>query len=241
MTDERIDRPSPAVSLELHSDRSARKAIAERIASRYESHFLRGYARWKLRTDPLYEAVAQRLAGHELPIVDVGCGIGLMSLYLRENGYGGAIVGIDHDAAKIAAAQRAAAGDPRLRFSVGDATDPLPAGSSVLLLDLIHYFDDETQLRIAGNAANAVAPGGAVMIRDALGDGSWRHRMTAAAEFFARAVRWMKAGRVNFPSRDRLLGAFPGFSAEVVPLWGGTPFNNYLFVFRRSKDGIAKE
>ena len=30
-----------------------------------------------------------------------------------------------------------------------------------------------------------------------------------------------------------IVEAFPGFEREVVPLWGRTPFNNYLFVFRK--------
>jgi hypothetical protein len=51
---------------------------------------------------------------------------------------------------------------------------------------------------------------------------------------FARGVRWTKGERLNFPMRSRIVDAFAGFTAEITPMWGATPFNNYLFVFRKS-------
>lgn len=201
------------------------------IAARYDTRFLRFYARSKLATDPLYDAVAQRLRGHLHPVVDVGCGIGLMAFHLREQGFTQPISGIDHDAAKIAEASRAAYDG--IRFSTGDARDALPAGSSVLLLDVLHYFDAEEQSRILENVARAVPPGGVAVIRDAVRDGSWRYRATYAAELFARGIHWIRAERLHFPTRERIVGAFEGFDVEVAPLWGATPFNNYLFLFTK--------
>lgn len=201
------------------------------IAARYETLFLRFYARSKLATDPLYDAVARRLRGHPHPVVDVGCGIGLMAFHLREHGFAQPITGIDHDATKIAEASRAAYDG--IRFATGDARDEIPAGSSVLLLDVLHYFDTEEQSRILENVARAVPPGGVAIIRDAVRDGSWRYRATYAAELFARGIQWIRAERLHFPTRDRIVGAFEGFDVETAPLWGATPFNNYLFVFTK--------
>ena len=201
------------------------------IAARYDSRFLRFYAHSKLATDPLFDAVSQRLRGHPHPVVDVGCGIGLMAFHLREQGFAQAITGIDHDAAKIAEASRAAYDG--IRFAIGDARDAIPAGSSVLLLDVLHYFDAEEQSLILANVARAIPPGGVAIIRDAVRDGSWRYRTTYAAELFARGIQWIRAERLHFPTRERIVAAFDGFDAEVTPLWGATPFNNYLFVFTR--------
>lgn len=201
------------------------------IAPRYETRFLRLYARSKLATDPLYEEVARRLRGHLHPVIDIGCGIGLMAFHLREHGFAEPITGIDHDAAKIAEANRAAYDG--IRFATGDARDAIPSGSSVLLLDVLHYFDTQEQARILENVARAVPPGGVAIIRDAVRDGSWRYRATYAAELFARGIHWIRAERLHFPTRERIVGAFEGFNAEVTPLWGVTPFNNYLFVFTR--------
>jgi SAM-dependent methyltransferase len=204
------------------------------IAARFDSIFLRTYARSKLATDPVYEAVAQRLRGHRHPVTDVGCGIGLMSFYLRDRGFAQPITGIDHDVAKIASANRLASDG--LRFAVGDARDPLPNGNSVLLIDVLHYFTGDEQSRILANAARAVPSGGVVIIRETIADRSWRFRMTYAAEMFARGIRWIRAERLHFASRDQITSAFDGFEAEVTPLWGRTPFNNYLFVFTKLAD-----
>lgn len=216
-----------------------RGALADRVAARFRSRFLRGYVRSKLRTDPLYAAVAERLRGCELPLVDIGCGVGLMAFYLRECGHKAPIVGIDHDESKIQEANRIAATYSGLDFRTGDARDAVFSGSSLLLLDLLHYFSDEEQAALLCSAARAVPPGGFAIIRDAIRDGSPRYRLTYAAEVFARLTRWLRADRLNFPTRAAIIGPFSGrdFTVEVVPLWGRTPFNNYLFVFRRSAAG----
>jgi hypothetical protein len=81
-----------------------------------------------------------------------------------------------------------------------------------------------------------------VIIRDAIRDGSARYWATFAAESFARLSRWLKAERLNFPTREAIRRPFRerGFEEHVVPLWGRTPFNNYLFVFRRAGSGMTK-
>jgi 2-polyprenyl-3-methyl-5-hydroxy-6-metoxy-1,4-benzoquinol methylase len=218
-----------------------RGALADRVAARFRSRFLQGYVRSKLRTDPLYAAVAERLRGHELPLVDIGCGVGLMAFYLRESGYTAPIVGIDHDESKIREANRIAATCSGLDFRTGDARDAALSGSSALLLDLLHYFSDEEQAGLLSSAASAVPPGGFVIIRDAVRDGSLRYRLTYAAEVFARLTHWLRAERLNFPTREAIIEPFSkrDFTVEVLPLWGRTPFNNYLFVFRRSAGGTT--
>jgi SAM-dependent methyltransferase len=217
--------------------------IHGRIASRFSTIFLRRYARSKLASDPLYAAVTERLRGHAHPLVDIGCGIGLTESFLRERGYAGPIAAIDHDARKIAEARRVCASYGDLEFGTGEAGEGLRRGSSVLLLDVLHYLDPGEQKRLLDAAAEAVPPGGVVIVRDAVRDNSWRYRLTYLEEAFARAVRWLKAGRLDFPSREAVVEPFArrGFAVEVTPLWGHTPFNSYLFVFRRVGPGTTNE
>ena len=68
------------------------------IASRYPRGFLRTYVRAKLASDPVYAAVFEQLRGSDLPVIDVGCGVGILAMYLRQRGFTAPIVGIDHDA-----------------------------------------------------------------------------------------------------------------------------------------------
>lgn len=210
-----------------------------RIASYFDTRFLRSYTRSKLRSDPVYRAILERLRDSAVPLYDIGCGVGLLEAYLRENGIEIAITGIDHDERKIAKARAIATRYRDLQFGLGDARDDVPPRTNVVMVDVLHYFTAADQQRILGNVA--AAGGDLVMIRDAVRDRTLRYRATAAQERFARAVRWLRAERLNFPSADEISRPFGerGYRVEVEPMWGRTPFNNYLFVFRRSSGGTT--
>jgi 2-polyprenyl-3-methyl-5-hydroxy-6-metoxy-1,4-benzoquinol methylase len=213
------------------------------IAARYPTRFLRSYVRSKIATDPVYEAVFDCLRGTSRPLLDVGCGIGILALYLRKHGFTGPIVGIDADAQKIAVARRVTESDGSICFRVADARSPFEFEGNVVLLDVLHYFDDGDQRTILDHASRSVAPGGMVIIRDAIKEGTLRYRLTYAAERFARLVRWLRVERLNFPTRSTIESGFPleMFERQTRAMWGRTPFNNYLFVFRRSFAGITNE
>lgn len=207
------------------------RSIAGRLASLYEHPAFRNYARWKVRTDPVYAATFEELRDRNEPLVDVGCGIGLLAFYLRESGFTAPIVGIDFDERKIEAARNAAKRYRGIDFIAGDARAPLPDHHNVTILDVLQYFDDESQQQILRNAARAVPPGGVVVIRQGIRDGSLRDRFTQLIDAFGRTLRWMQAERLNFPSHAKVVSPFEGFETVVRPLWGRTPYNNYLFVF----------
>ena len=207
--------------------------VARRVAALYPNRFLRSYIRWKVKTDNVYAATYERVRG---PIADLGCGVGVLAAYLRARGFDAPVVGIDHDARKVAIAR--SLGLSNATFELGSVGQAAARGDTVVMLDLLHYFDDEGQAALLRSAAAAAR---LVIIRDGVRDGSWRYRATYAQETFARAVRWLKAERLNFPRRETIVDAFAGFDAEIVPLWGRTPFNNYLFVFRRSSAGMTNE
>lgn len=156
-------------------------------------------------------------------------------MYLRARGFTSAIRGIDHDERKVAVARAVM---PDADFRVADARTAGESGGTIVLLDLLHYFAAEEQAAILASAAKNATT---IIIRDAVADGSWRHRVTYAQEMFSRAVRWLRAERLRFPRRDEVTRHFAGFDAEVIPLYGRTPFNNYLFVFRRSIGGTTNE
>jgi SAM-dependent methyltransferase len=211
--------------------------IATRV-SRFFEGSLQRYVYWKVRMDPAYEAVLAHLRAHPgHPVVDIGCGAGVLALYLRESGFTAPIVGIDFDERKIAAARTAAGHHRDLEFRCADAADPLPAGHSVVLLDVLQYVDSAAQERILRNIAAVVPPGGVVVIRQGIRDGSWRYHFTRLVDAIGRAIRWNRGRRINFPTREQITSAFAGFEADVSPLWGRTPYNNYLLVFTKPSRG----
>lgn len=209
------------------------REIAERLAALYDRRSLQGYVRWKVRTDRAYAAVRDVLRGRSRPLIDVGCGVGLLPLYLREHGHVVPMTGIDFDQRKIDVARKAAREYEGIDFIVGDARAALPQNRDVVLLDILHYFDSVSQQTILAHAARAAASDGVVVIRQGIRDGSWRHRLTAFVDGLARVFRWMKAERINLPTREEVEAAFKDFDAEVRPLWGKMPYNSYLFVFKR--------
>lgn len=216
--------------------------VVRRVADQFPTRFLRGYARGKLRHDPVYQAVLDRLRDQPGPLLDIGCGIGLLEVYLRESGLQQPIIGFDHDAGKVAVARELAGRYHDIDLRVADIRGEVPSGMNVTALDVLHYFSDAEQERIVERIAAGVPEGGVAIVRDAIRDGSWRYRLTAVQEALSRAIRWLKAERLNFPTRQRIVAPFlhRGFTAEVVPLSGRTPFNNYLFVFRRPRSGTTK-
>jgi SAM-dependent methyltransferase len=217
--------------------------VAKRIVSLFPGRFLRGYVSSKLRTDPVYAATARVLRGHLHPLFDLGCGVGLLGAYLREHGYAQHVIGVDHDARKIGKAQRVADRYPQMEFRVADIRDPFPRDHSIAALDILHYFSAAEQRAILERVAEAIPPGGVAVIRDCVRDDSLRYRLTLLQERAARAVRWLRAERLRFATRDEITAPFTerGFAVECAPLWGRTPFNNYFFVFRRPRAGSTNE
>lgn len=213
-----------------------RAKAAGRLSRLYETHALRSYVYWKVRTDPAYGAVFDRLLPHEQQsLLDLGCGIGVLPFFLREEGFAAPILGVDFDDRKIEVARKAAQRYRGVDFIVADMRDPLPENHNVVLLDVLQYVDSDAQQLILTNVAAAVPAGGIAIVRQGLRDHSWRHRATRAVDGLARAAWWMRGERLNYPTREQVERPFAaGFEAEVVPLRGRMPFSNYLFVFRRT-------
>ena len=198
----------------------------------------RCYAFCKLATDPLYPAVRRALDGCRGPLLDIGCGIGLAAFHLRAHGWTGAMRGIDYDPRKIAAATAVAARvAPDMTFTTGDArTDLPPHAGSVTILDILQYFAPADQDALLDAAAARVAPGERLVIRTGLQSAGWRFAITRAVDRFAAAARWMKAPPVHYPVPEGLVARLEaaGLAGTLTPLWGRTPFNNWLAVFSRS-------
>ena len=192
------------------------------------------YAMGKIALDPAYPAVAKALANSILPLLDLGCGMGLLAAYLRASGHRAPIVGWDVDETKIEIAKTVLPGG-RESFRAGDAIDFSEHRGDVVMLDVLHYFSDGDQQRLLRKIAASIAPQGVALIRLALNEPNWRFAATKAEEWFVHFTRWIPVQGGNFPTRDEVSLAFgqEGLEVEVRPMWGWTPFNSYLFTIRR--------
>lgn len=223
----------------------------ERVASRYaprgggtaldRSRF--HYVRTKLLGDPVARLIADiegDVEGALGEVADIGSGRGQLVIVLLELGRATRAWGVDWDAAKVEAAQRAAAAGeddlgPRAAldatFEASDArTARVPEADTVLLIDLLHYFSIEEQDAILRRAASAVRPGGRLLVREADTERGLRSLATLLEERVFTALRFNRGERVKFrPAREiaALLEA-AGLRAEILPAWGKTPFSNVL-------------
>lgn len=212
------------------------KADRERIARAFlPDRWLYWYTRSKLGSDPLYGGVAGALRGCSAPLLDIGCGVGLLAHTLAAWGLKVDYTGLDNDAGKIAQGQSALerAGLDRARLMASDATAELPAHhGSVAILDVLQFLPPEAQSPLLAAAAARVSPEGRLVIRTGLADGNWRSHVTRGVDVLSRSLRWMNAGPTRYPGRDGLSAELSalGLSSTFSPLWGGTPFNNWLVV-----------
>lgn len=219
---------------------SADHSLAARLSLRWPPPFLRRYCYWKLRTDPVYAAVCGELMrAAPLPLLDLGCGMGLLAHFLREHGFAQPIRGVDLDASKIALAQQAAQGRiSGVEFAAKDFREAgdWPAGH-VTLLDVLQFIPAaEQRAFLAAVAGRVRSDGGMLIIRSGIREASWRFRITHLMDRFAKAVRWMAVPPIDYPDRAlfaETLGGC-GLAVEFRPLWGRTPFNNYLVIAGKS-------
>ena len=218
-------------------DATEHERACARVASHFPQRWLRGYVSSKLRSDLIYPSGYELLRGSAAPILDVGCGVGLLGFYLRERGCGQPVLGLDLDARKIEQGQKIAqAHYPGIDLRYQDVQQALPEfAGNIILFDVLHYLPLAQQTRLLAQLAERVAPGGLLLIRDCPRDNGPRFWMTFFAEKFAQLISWNLRTSLHFPSRERINDAFPSgeFERESRALWGKSPFNNYVFIFRR--------
>ncbi|MCK9367424.1 MAG: class I SAM-dependent methyltransferase [Metallibacterium scheffleri] len=212
---------------------------AERIAARFAGRWQQGYVRGKLRHDPAFATIAALLteAGAARPVLDLGCGMGLLGQWLRECGHRGAYLGIDNDPRKLRAGRAAAATlRPALELRFGDLQALPEFSGHVVLLDALHYLARAPQQALLAACAQRLGAGDRLLIRSVLRDASWRYRITQAEELLAAASGWMRTGAHHIPTGAELSErcAALGLRVSRQPLWGRTPFNSWLIVAWRA-------
>ena len=201
---------------------------------RYHYYYVRG----KLASDPLYPGVVATLRGCEAPLLDLGCGIGLLAHALRADGQAMRYAGVDFDVGKIAVANSAAqrAGLADTAFATCDLMRERPSHrGSVALLDVLQYLPGAVQERVLDDAIAMLAPGSKLVIRSGLHDDNARGQATRMVDCLANAIGWMRSGPLRYPTREwfeRKL-ADAGLAADFRPLHGRTPFNNWMIVATR--------
>ena len=196
------------------------------------------YTLFKLRSDPLYPGVLEALRGSSAPLLDMGCGLGLLAHALRRDGQHMPYRGVDNDDSKIRrgrfSAERAALAQTHFECVDLLATVPEHHGS-VTLLDVLQYLPATTQTALLQRVAGMLGTHGRLVIRMTEPDHSHRGVISRLTDRAANLVGWMRSRPRDYLDVATVQAQLQqaGLSVRTTPLYGNTPFNNWLLVAQR--------
>ncbi len=213
--------------------------------------YARRFSRGKLLHDPAFRAVLARgVLPDPLRLLDLGCGLGVLSALLAaartEHAAGRWIDGWpapprEHSLHGIelldwkVRSGRIGLGT-RARIEQGDIrTAPLPRCNVAVILDVLLYLPGAEQQAVLARVAEAIEPGGLLILREADTAGGWRFHATRWAEqlyCLARGQGWVP---LHYRSAAQWQSALQtlGFSVEALPMSDGTPFANVMYLARK--------
>jgi 2-polyprenyl-3-methyl-5-hydroxy-6-metoxy-1,4-benzoquinol methylase len=148
-----------------------RSPIVRRIIAAYDDPVVRGYCWlrfWILRQRFLDE-IGQYLPD-EGPVLDIGCGFGLFSLYYAATGPRRFLRGLDIDGRRLALARRAAGrlGVANVSYEQRDARDFKGDGevAAAYMLDIVHHVPPDSVPPLLRQLRACLAPGGVLLVKD---------------------------------------------------------------------------
>ena len=146
-------------------------ATVKRIIRAYDDPIVRAYcwARFGILRQRFLDEIGQYLpeAG---PVLDIGCGFGLFSLYYAATGPRRFVRGLDVSGGRIALARRAARrlGLDNVSYEEGDARDFKGDGevAAAYMLDIVHHVPPATVPPLFRALRASLPTGGRLLVKD---------------------------------------------------------------------------
>ena len=148
-----------------------RSATVRRIIRAYDDPVVRAYcwARFWILRQRFLDEIGQYLPATG-PVLDIGCGFGLFSLYYATTGPQRLLRGVDLNALRIAMARRASSrlGIANVVYETGDARDFKGDGelAAAYMLDIVHHIPPETVPSLLAQLRRALPVGGTLLVKD---------------------------------------------------------------------------
>ncbi len=159
--------------------------ISARVRDRYRliEAYPRMFARFKLQADPMFTDLPTLLKQDRErieTILDIGCGYGVPGCWCLEYLPNSTLFGVDPDSERVRVAKLAMKERGKILEECAPGLPPLPEPADlVLLLDMLHYIDDESVQSLFHNCFQAMNTKGLLLARyvirpDTVPSRSWK-------------------------------------------------------------------
>jgi SAM-dependent methyltransferase len=209
-----------------------RSETVRSVIRAYDDPLVRAYCwvRFGILRQRFLDEIGQYLPD-EGPVLDIGCGFGLFSLYYAASAPRRLLRGLDRDRRRIALARRAASrlGLDNVAYAEGDARDFKGDGEAVgaYMLDIIHHIPRPTVVPLLRQLRRCLGPGAPLLVKDV-------DTRPAAKRWFTWALDKAMAPRtpVDYWSADELQAALEaaGFRVRRHLMVDLLPYPHVLYV-----------
>ena len=227
----------------LKKDSDVTEGLIPSIRSRFRTveAYPRMFARFKLRFDPMFDDLPRMLAVRKeiKTIMDIGCGYGIPACWCLENFKDARIVALEPDPerVRIASLVLGAQGTVTQGWAPDMPSLPNDPADVVLLLDMLHYVDDEIAKTVFRKSFQSLAIGGVLVARFTVmpaGKTSWSWRLENIRIKISGQKAWYRS---SGKMAELLTDA--GFSVMLNEVSAGNPELVWMVALAKKESACA--